>query len=449
MDLIIFCIFRYEIKFCRIIKKMNRRKFIQSIGTGFVASAAIDQTLALDLKRVPKQSRVIIVGAGFGGLTTAKYLRIYSEEKIEVILIDPTSSFISTPLSNLVFSGQLSLQQLTFSRENVCKKYGIQLVKDSVSKIDPESQKVKLASGSTLTYDRLVLSPGVSLMLEQLPSLAGEKNPDALVHAIQAGSQTTLLKKQLEAMPNGGLFAISVPLAPYRCPPAPYERACQVALYFQKFKPRSKILILDANQDVTSKSALFKKTWANSFPGMIEYRNNHTLMDINLKENELIFEVQDEIKADVLNIIPMMRAGNIAHENGLTNINQRWCGVDFGTYESNVIPRIHVIGDAIQGGDLMPKSAQIAYGQGKACAMSVTKLILQNELNLKPHYNSLCYSFLTSSTAAHVSTDHIYDEQRKTMAVIQGSQEISTQGSTEDYQNAMNWATNIWNDILS
>ena len=165
MDLIIFCIFRYEIKFCRIIKKMNRRKFIQSIGTGFVASAAIDQTLALDLKRVPKQSRVIIVGAGFGGLTTAKYLRIYSEEKIEVILIDPTSSFISTPLSNLVFSGQLSLQQLTFSRENVCKKYGIQLVKDSVSKIDPESQKVKLASGSTLTYDRLVLSPGVSLSL--------------------------------------------------------------------------------------------------------------------------------------------------------------------------------------------------------------------------------------------------------------------------------------------
>ena len=430
-------------------QKMNRRKFIHSLGTGLFSGSALNQALAVNLKNIAAKPRVIIVGAGFGGLTTAKYLSMYSKQNIEVILIDPTTSFISNPLSNLVLSDQIQQNQLTFSRNNVLQKYGIQFMNGTVQKIDTEQQKIVLESGTHLRYDRLVLSPGVSLMFDQLPGLKGKQNGDSLIHAFQPGNQISLLKKQLQDMPNGGLFAISIPLAPYRCPPAPYERACQAAIYFQKYKPRSKILIVDANQDITSKSALFKKTWANSFPNMIEYRNNHTLMDVNLKENELIFEVQDEIKADVLNVIPTMRAGHVAFENGLTNINKRWCGVDFATFESTAIPKIHIIGDAIQGGDLMPKSAQIAYGQGKACAMAITKLVLQEEIHLKPHYNSLCYSFLTNSTAAHVSTDHLYDEQQRLMAVIKGSQEISSQGSKEDYQKAFEWANNIWKDILN
>jgi sulfide dehydrogenase [flavocytochrome c] flavoprotein chain len=425
---------------------MLRRNFIHSLGTGLLLGASGGQSLAANLGQAQGKPRVIVVGAGFGGLTVAKYIRIISKQKIEVILIDPSASFVSAPLSNLIFSGQKNMAQLTSSRERMCKTYGIQLLQDSVTKIDSDKNKILLQSGNALHFDRLVLSPGISFMFDQFPGLTDKKSGSGIVHAMQAGSQTLQLKKQLDAMPDGGVFAITIPVAPYRCPPAPYERACQVGLYLKKFKPRSKILILDANPEITSKSVLFKRTWATHFPQMIEYRNNHTLMDVNLKENELIFEVQDEIKADVLNIIPPMRAGLIAIENNLANINKRWCGVHFDSYESSVNPRI---GDAIQGGDLMPKSAQVAYGQGKACAQAVTQLLLEKHLELKPHYNSLCYSILTENTAAHVGTDHEYSSELQSMAVVKGSQEISNKDSIEDYQKALQWAKDIWQDVLT
>jgi hypothetical protein len=189
-----------------------------------------------------------------------------------------------------------------------------------------------------LVYDKLILSPGVDMMWDSLPSMMDEANQNRFVHAMKAGPQTLILKKQLDSMPDGGVFAISIPLAPYRCPPSPYERASQVANYLKQYKPKSKVLVLDANAEITSKSLLFKKAWSTHYPNMIEYRNNHTLMDVDTQNNSLLFEVQDDVKADVLNIIPPMRAGEIAFKHQLANINKRWCEVDFLSYESEGYP---------------------------------------------------------------------------------------------------------------
>jgi NADH dehydrogenase FAD-containing subunit len=429
--------------------RMYRRNFIQQLSAGLLLGTSSSQALAANLGKANGLPRVIIVGAGFGGLTVAKYLRQFSQNKIEVLLIDPSPSFVSSPMSNLIFSDQFNLQQITFSRHAMVKKYGIRYIQNSVSRIDPEQQNIFLSSGERFNYDRLVVSPGISYLFDDYSGIQDKKNGTGIVHAMQAGPQTLQLKKSLEAMTNGGVFAITIPVAPYRCPPSPYERACQVGLYFKKHQPKSKILILDANPDVTSKSLLFKKVWANHFPQMIEYRNNHTLMDVDPQDGRLIFEVQDDITADVLNVIPPMRAGDIAHTSGLTNINRRWCGIDFLTCESTAISKIHVLGDATQGADLMPKSAQIAYGQGKACAHTLTEILLSQTLKHQPHYDNLCYSFMTESTAAHIKTDHRYDESRKTMSVIQGSQELSSAPTTEDFKQGVKWAKDIWQDILT
>ena len=428
---------------------MHRRHFIQQLSAGFLLGTSGSQGLAANLGKTLGLPRVIVVGAGFGGLTAAKYLRLLSQHKIEVLLIDPSPTFISSPMSNLIFSNQFELHQLIFSRQAMVNKHGIRYIQDTVSRIDPEKQNILLSSGEKLNYDRLVISPGISYLFDDYAGIRDKKNGEGIVHAMQAGPQTIQLKKSLQAMKDGGVFAITIPVAPYRCPPSPYERACQVGLYFKKYQPKSKVLILDANPDVTSKSLLFKKVWANHFPKMIEYRNNHTLMDVDLQDGRLLFEVQDDITADVLNIIPPMRAGDIAHTSGLTNINRRWCGIDFQTYESTVISKIHVLGDATQGADLMPKSAQIAYGQGIACAHAITERFLNQSLKLQPQYNNLCYSFMTESTAAHIKTDHLYNSNLKTMSVIQGSQELSNSPSVEDFKQGVKWAKDIWKDILT
>jgi len=428
---------------------MHRRDFIQQLSAGLMLGATSTQGLAANLGKTKGLPRVIVVGGGFGGLTVAKYLRLFSQNKIEVVVIDPNPSFISSPMSNLIFSNQFQLNQLTFSRQTMAQKYGVQLIQSMVTRIDPEQQQAHLPSGEKLSYDRLVLSPGVAFQFDDYSNISDKKNGTGIVHAMQAGPQTLQLKKSIENMHDGGVFAITIPMAPYRCPPSPYERACQVGIYFKKYQPKSKILILDANPDVTSKSQLFKKVWANYFPQMIEYRNNHTLMDVDPSDQRLLFEVQDDIKADVLNVIPPMRAGDIAHQSGLTNINKRWCEINFLTFESTVTHKIHILGDATQGGDLMPKSAQIAYGQGKACAQAITQLLFNNDPNLQPHYNNLCYSFMTETTAAHIQTDHLYDANLKTMKVIQGSQELSIIPTEDEYAKGLLWAKDMWKDILS
>jgi NADH dehydrogenase FAD-containing subunit len=430
----------------------SRRKFIQQTILGSYLGSHGGMLFADSKSQAPtsslRKAKVVIVGAGFGGAATAKYLKVFSGGQIDVTLIDPSPNLISCPLSNLVINGQMQISEITKSRNPLQQKYGVRIIQDTVERILPEVKKIVLQQGISVPYDKLILSPGIDMMWDSLPKMKDPVLQNRFVHAMKAGSQTLTLRKQLESMKDGEVFAISIPLAPYRCPPSNYERASQVENYFKKYKKRSKILILDANAEITSKSTLFKKAWSNYYPDMIEYRNNHTLVDVDPSENALLFEVQDDVKASVLNVIPPMRAGEIAFRSNLANINKRWCEVDFLTYESKVIPDVHILGDAIQSSTQTPKSAQVANGQAKICASAIYQQLADLPINKNPTFSSICYSVLGEKTGAHISTMHHFDPKIQSMAVISGSNSISTTDNAQEYSSAIKWANEIWSDTL-
>jgi NADPH-dependent 2,4-dienoyl-CoA reductase/sulfur reductase-like enzyme len=396
-----------------------------------------------------KGPRVVVIGAGYAGATAAKYIRLWSDYGIQVTLVEPNAAFVSCPLSNLVLGGSKTMADLTTPYDNLVKRHGVQWVQDRVTRIDAERRTVTLAGGSELPYDRLIVSPGVDFMWDSLPGMQQAGAKDQVLHAWKAGPQTLALRKQLEAMPDGGVFAMSIPLAPYRCPPGPYERACQVADYFRQFKPKNKVLILDANDDVTSKGALFKKAWAERYPGLIEYRPKHNLVDVDVATKTLKFDFNDDLKADVLNVIPPMRAGDVALNAGLATANQRWCEVDFLTFESKAAKNVHVLGDAIQIAPAMPKSGHMANQHGKTCSAAVVALLTGQSVNPSPVYNNTCYSFVSAKEVVHVASVHRYDAEKKTMLTVPGSGGLSPAANELEGVYALGWARNIWADTLA
>jgi NADPH-dependent 2,4-dienoyl-CoA reductase/sulfur reductase-like enzyme len=351
-------------------------------------------------------------------------------------------------MSNLVLGGSATMADITLSYEGLVRTHGVNLVRDRVISIDTAKRRVRLAGGGNLTYDRLILSPGVDLMWETLPGMTKPGAQDRVLHAWKAGAQTVALRQQLEAMPDGGIFAISIPLAPYRCPPGPYERACQVAHYFSKVKPKSKVLILDANDDVTSKGLLFKKAWTDRYRDIIEYRPNHVAVDVDAATNTLKFDFNDDVRADVLNVIPNMRAGDIAVMSGLATSDKRWCEVDFLTFESKVEKYIHVLGDAIQTAPAMPKSGHMANQHGKTCAAAVVALLTGQVPNSMPIYNNTCYSFVSDTDAVHVASVHKFDPEKKTMLAVPGSTGTSMAANELEGRFAHSWSRGIWADTL-
>ena len=427
---------------------MKRRQFIQtaSATSALGAMGLMSGCASIGGANGPK---VVVVGGGYGGATAAKYVRMWSDYGIQVTLIEPNASFISCPISNLVIGGSKTMADITTSYDNLVKRHGVNWVKDYVTQIDPDKRVVKLAGGSEVPYDRLILSPGVDFMMESLPGMNKAGAQDKVLHAWKAGAQTVALRKQLEAMPDGGVYALSIPLAPYRCPPGPYERACQVAEYFSKAKPKSKVLILDANDDVTSKGPLFKKAWAERYKGIVEYRGKHNAVDVDAATNTLKFEFNDDVKANVLNVIPPMRAGEIAVKSGLATANKRWCEVDFLTFESKAAKNIHVLGDSIQIAPAMPKSGHMANQHGKTCAAAVVALLSGKTPNNMPIYNNTCYSFVSSEDVVHVASVHAYDADKKTMLAVPGSGGVSSAANELEGRYAMAWARNIWADTLA
>ncbi len=425
---------------------MKRRQFVQAVAAGSAATSLLAGCASVTTTSGP---RVVVVGGGYGGATAAKYVRMWSDYGIQVTLVEPNPSFVSCPLSNLVIGGSKTLADITTPYDNLVKRHGVKLLRDSVSAIDPDKRRVLLAGGGELPYDRLILSPGVDFMWDSLPGMAKTGAQDKVLHAWKAGSQTLALRQQLEAMADGGVYAITIPLAPYRCPPGPYERACQVAHYFSQAKPKSKVLILDANDDVTSKAGLFKKAWAERYKGIIEYRPKHTLVDVDAASNTLKFEFNDDLKAQVLNVIPAMRAGDIAVKSGLATANKRWCEVDFQTFESKAAKNIHVLGDAIQIAPAMPKSGHMANQHGKTCAAAVVALLTGQVPNPVPIYNNTCYSFVSDKEVVHVASVHRYDAEKKTMLTVTGSGGVSAAASELEGHYAMAWAHNIWADTLA
>ena len=249
-------------------------------------------------------------------------------------------------------------------------------------------------------------------------------------------------------MRDGGVFAISIPRSPYRCPPGPYERACQAAWYFKRAKPRSKVLVLDGNEDVQSKKALFMRAWSEDYKGIVEYRPNCVLTEVDAKTRTARFEIADDVRADALKVIPPHGAGAIARSAGVVTVNDQWCEVDFLTFESRKVPRIHVLGDAIQVAPLMPKSGHMANQHGKVAAAAALAALAGQPPNPTPVVNNTCYSFITDRDAVHVASVHQYDAKQRTYLTVPGSGGLSAAKSALEGDYGLAWARSIWADVL-
>jgi hypothetical protein len=266
-----------------------------------------------------------------------------------------------------------------------------------------------------------------------------------VLHAWKAGPQTLALRAQLEAMRDGGVYVLSIPESPYRCPPGPYERVCQVAAYFKAHKPRAKVIVLDANADVTSKGPLFKKAWSELYPGMIDYRGNSKAIDVDWRSGTVKLEFGDQ-KGDVLNVVPAQRAGAIAAP--YITANRRWCEVDWITFESKAVKGVHVLGDSLQVAPAMPKSGSMANGQGKVAAAAIVALLNGEAPNPSPTLVNTCYSMVSDKLSIHVASVHKYDVRDRTFKAVPGSGGVSSARSDTEANFTMNWARNIWADTL-
>ncbi|HSI38564.1 MAG TPA: FCSD flavin-binding domain-containing protein [Methylotenera sp.] len=427
--------------------QLNRRDFIKLAGYGAglgAVSASLPGCVTATKPRMGQMGRVVIIGGGYAGATAAKYLRMWSLGAIEVVVVEANQQFVSCPLSNLVLGGSKSIDDLTFGYELLKANHGIQWVHDEVTAIDTTAKKVSMRRGE-LHYDRLIIAPGVDFIYDELPMLQSAEAQQKIPHAWKAGWQTVNLRKQLEAMPDGGVFVMNVPKAPYRCPPGPYERAAQVAYYFKNHKPKSKIIVLDANAEITSKKGLFTKVFNEMYTSLVDYRPNSTVVDVDVATKTVKTEFES-VSADVLNIIPPQRAGKPAQMAGLNNIDKRWCEIDFLTYESKLAANIHVIGDAISAA--LPKSAHMATNQAKICANAVVQLMAGLPIDTTPVFANTCYSYVTNKSAMHVAHVYRYDAVKKVMVPAEGGG-VSLNPSEQEGSNATAWAQNIWADTLT
>jgi sulfide dehydrogenase [flavocytochrome c] flavoprotein chain len=386
----------------------TRRNVVGGIATAAASFVFPSPSLAQSV------ARIVVVGGGFGGAACARALRKINP-KLQVTLVEPKATFTACPFSNEVVAGLRDIGAQQFGYQRIAAD-GITVVAQAASKIDPRSRMVGLADGMPLPYDRLVLAPGIDMNFDALPGY-DEKASTKIPHAWQAGEQTMLLRRQLEAMEDGGVVAIAVPAAPYRCPPAPYERASLIAHYLKTKKPRSKILILDA-KDNFSQQRLFENAWKELYPGMIErisLSQGGRVVSVDPATNTLVTDFGD-YDAQVANVIPPQKAGRIAAIAGAAD-HTGWCPIDPVTFASKLVPNIHVIGDAGIGGAI-PKSASAANAEAKACANAVAALLAGTAPTV-PKPEGTCYNTVTPGYAFSLSG--IYQPRDDIFAEVEGS----------------------------
>jgi sulfide dehydrogenase [flavocytochrome c] flavoprotein chain len=412
---------------------MKRRDFLKLAGAASLAGCAA---------ATPSRARVVVVGGGFGGATAAKYIRMW-DPSIDVVLVERDSAFVSCPISNLVLGGFSTMQEISRGYDGL-RRHGVQVVHDEVGAIDAERKLVRLARGGDISYERLVISPGIDFTFGEVQGYEAAMHDGAVLHAWKAGPQTVALRRQLEEMRDGGVYLLSIPTAPYRCPPGPYERASVVAAYLKEAKPRSKVLVLDANPDVTSKAGLFKRAWEDLYKGVLEYRGNAKVVAV---ERGAVRTDFDTIRADVINVVPPHRAADIAAKSGLVTTNNRWCDVDWRTMESKAVKGVHVLGDATLSAPGMPKSGSMANNHAKIAAAAIVEQL--NGRTAQPvKIINTCYSFVSEKEGIRVSSVHEWDAAQGTLVPVKGSGGVSAARSEAEGTFAWNWARTIWADSL-
>jgi sulfide dehydrogenase [flavocytochrome c] flavoprotein chain len=420
----------------------TRRRLLQAVG----ATAALAAMPAFAARKKPV-ARVVVIGAGFGGATAAKYLRKWSGGGIEVVLIERNKTFVSCPTSNEVLGGTRSFASLHHGYDELSKNWGIKLVLAAVTGVDPEKRQVTTDHAGKFSYDRLIVAPGFDFNFSAIAGFDA-KARETILHAWKAGPQTLALRQQLIDLPDGGTYALSIPKAPYRCPPGPYERASQIAFYFKNHKPKSKVIILDANDKVQSKEKLFTGVWASDYKDIIEYRPDWNATELDAAKRQLTSEVGDRLQADVLNVLAPQRAADIARDIGLVNVNERWCNVDWITFESTAAKHIHVIGDSLQAAPQMPKSGHMANQHGKAVAAAIVELFA-GRTPAPTLLANTCYSMVDDQRAIHVASVHRYDPAKQQPLVVAGAGGVSAAPSASEGVFAHAWAETIWQDTLS
>jgi len=384
----------------------NRRDFLKIAGAGSIAAtSALYTPFAIG----GSSKKVVIIGGGMGGATAAKYLRMM-DKSIEVTLISADTNYYTGFASNEVISGMRHLTSITFNYDGL-RKHGVNIIIDTAADINAQRKTVKLASGKTIGYDRLIVAPGIDFKFDAIEGYDSKIANEKIPHAWVAGSQTKMLHNQLRAMKDGGTVVLSAPVNPFRCPPGPYERASQMALYLKRNKPKSKIIILDS-KDKFSKFGLFTSGWKKHYGygtdnSMIEwipaYKGGH-IEEVDANSMTVTAEF-DDFKADVINIIPAQKAGRIAFTAGLVN-DSGWCPIQGNTFESTIHKNIHVIGDAALAGP-MPKSGYAANSEAKACAAAIVAILNSDKIP-DPSFINTCYSVIAPGNGISVAMVYAY-----------------------------------------
>lgn len=413
-------------------QNFNRRQFLQYAG------AAVAMGVLPPPVRAQVAPRVVVVGGGMAGSTVARYLRLWGGN-IDVTLVDESTSHIACILSNLVINGTFGLDKITFKHSTLASNHGVKFLQGKVTGIDAAGKKVLLSNGTRLSYDRVVVAPGIEF--DAVPGW----NPGKVPHAWQAGPQTTLLKNQLSAMPAGGTFVMTIPPAPYRCPPGPYERACVVADYLKRKKPGSRVIVLDANPKITAEPDSFGYAFNTLYAGMLTYYPNAVLNSVDSNNRKAMTSI-GTFQGNVLNVIARQKAGNIAFASGLVNdATGRWAGIKPLSYESTAVPGVHVIGDSQATGQ--PKSGHMGNAQAKVCADAIIRAFAGESPDPAPVTASACYSPITNKTASWLSVVFAYDPASNAMKAVEPAHE-SEKISGENYSKMFDWSEKLFADTF-
>lgn len=390
-------------------------------------------------------SRVLVLGGGFAGASAAKFLKVL-DPAIKVTLIERNKYYLSCPGSNHVLASLDRAKNLRQDFKALARNHGIELVTAEAVGLDVRQRTVALADGSRVPYDRVIVAPGIDF---RWGAIEGYDEAASLVapHAWQAGPQTTLLRRQLRAMPNGGVVVITVPENPYRCPPGPYERASLIAHFLKQYKPRSKVLVLDAKTQF-SKQALFQQGWKELYPGIIEWISSEKEGKIDRidVDRRIVHTEFSRHRADVLNVIPPQKAGRLAQIAGLADASG-WCPVDPRTFESTLAPGVHVIGDAAIATP-MPKSAFAANCQAKVCAAAVVDLLTENEPE-SPILINNCYSFLNPDYAISITGVYGYSAGEKQLTALSTGETPPNGDRQKEAENARNWRSLFMREVFT
>lgn len=424
---------------------ISRRSFLKALGAGGAASA-LAACAPMPTERAVG-AHVVVIGGGSGGATAAKYLRRFDPD-ISVTLVEPNATYHTCYGSNWVLGGVRQMNQIAQNYGALQDRHGVRVIQDRVTVIDHDTNRVTLASGQVLNYDRLVVSPGIEFNWATAAEGTSAATVEQIPHAWKAGTQTEILRRQLEAMPDGGVFVMVAPGNPFRCPPGPYERASMVAHYFKTHKPRSKVLILD-NKENFSKQGLFMAGWRENYGDMIEWVPSSQGGQVERVDVATKTAISDgglnRFQGDVLNYIPPQQAGEIAHRAGLTN-ETGWCPVNQVTFQSNIHPDIYVIGDSSIAG-AMPKSGHSANSQGKLAAAAIVNS-LKGVDPVAPSMVNTCYSLITPDWGISVAA--VYRFKDGAIAGVEGAGGVSPPDADREFRSLeANYTRGWYNSITA